>query len=321
MKIGILGAGSIAATMAETLGRMENVQCHAVGARDGKRAEAFAQKYGFQRAYGSYEELASDEEVELIYIATPHSHHYEHAKLCMEHNKPVLCEKAFTATAAQAKELLALSEERKVFLAEAIWTRYMPSKKLLRDLIDSGIIGEVTSLTANLGYVIDHVPRMKEPSLAGGAMLDLGVYPLNFACMIFDGAIKKITSAAVLTDKGVDLQNTVILTYEDGKMAAIHSTMAGKTDRRGIIHGRTGYIEAENINNIESIKAYDLEGRLLKEVPIPEQISGYEYQVEASIRAISSGKIACEEMPHEEIGRMMEIMDSLRREWGVISPF
>ena len=163
MKIGILGAGGIAVTMANTLNGMkqngEDVELYAVAARDAERAASFAKEHGFTKSFGSYEEMLSDAALELIYIATPHSHHYEHVKLCLEHGKHVLCEKAFTANAKQAEEILAMAEQKKLLLTEAIWTRYMPSRKMLDDVVASGVIGKITSLSANLGYVIHTVPR------------------------------------------------------------------------------------------------------------------------------------------------------------------
>ena len=148
-KMAILGAGNIAEQMARTIRGMRNVQCYAVASRDLKKAEQFAKKFGFKKAYGSYEELVRDEKVELIYVATPHSHHYACAMLCLQHNKPVLCEKAFTVNAAQAQELIRVARERGVLLAEAIWTRYMPMVTMIRGILQSGIIGTPTLLTAS----------------------------------------------------------------------------------------------------------------------------------------------------------------------------
>ena len=170
--IGIIGSGNIAGVMADTIKRMKNVRLYAVASRSKVKADVFAEKYGCKKAYGSYEELASDSKVDLVYIATPHSEHYENAKLCLLNGKPVLCEKAFTANAAQAKELIRISQERRVLLAEAIWTRYMPMLATIREVLGSGIIGEPKTLTANLGYLIERVARLQEPALAGGALLD-----------------------------------------------------------------------------------------------------------------------------------------------------
>lgn len=320
MKIGIIGAGYIAEIMAKTLCAMEDVICYAVAARDLERAEAFAKKFGMAKAYGSYEELVSDPEVELTYIATPHSLHYAHAKLCIEAGKHVLCEKAFTKNTKEAEEIIALAKNKNVLIAEAIWTRYMPSRQMINALIESGIIGKVSTLTANLGYVIWQNERIAEPSLAGGALLDIGIYPINFALMHFGTEIKEITSTAVLSDKGIDLQNSITIIYKDGKMAVLNSTVLAQTDRQGIISGDKGYIVIENINNCECIKVYDLERRLIRNIEVPTQITGYEYEVRACVEAIKVGKLECEAMPHRDTLYVMQLMDDLRKQWGVIYP-
>lgn len=321
MKFAILGAGNIAQTMANTISKMNGIESYAVASRDIGKATEFATKNGFEKAYGSYEELVQDEEVELIYIATPHSHHYAHAKLCIEHGKPVLCEKAFTANAMQAKEILALAKEKKVFITEAIWTRYMPSRERIQAVIDSGIIGDVTSVTANLGYAIGQVERLVKPELAGGALLDLGVYPINFACMVLGSNYSEVSSTAIITDTGVDSMNTITLSYADGKMASLHSTFMARTNRMGIISGTQGYMEIQNINNCEEIRVYNSNDELLKKETFKDQITGYEYQVEACVEAMKNGLLECPQMPHAETIKVMELMDSLRKEWGVIYPW
>lgn len=321
VNVAILGAGKIAGSMAETLGKMKSVKCYAVASRTFEKADSFAKTYGFKKAYGSYEELVADEKVELIYIATPHSEHYKNAMLCLKHKKPVLCEKAFTVNAAQAKELFSYAKENNVFITEAIWTRYMPMLKTIREIIDSGIIGRPYMLSANLGYPIRQVPRMYTPELAGGALLDLGVYPLNFAAMIFGTDIEKIQSACTYTDTGVDEQETMTLVYKDGKVAVLSATMLASTDRQGIISGTEGYIIVENINNYESLTVYNTKHEKVNSYKRPKQISGYEYEVEACVRALKEGWIQCPEMPHEESIKMMEMMDSLRKEWKITYPF
>ena len=321
LKMAILGAGGIASMMAKTISQMENVTCYAIGSRSLEKAEAFAQKYGFQKAYGSYEELVKDEEVELVYIATPHSEHFENAMLCIRHKKPVLCEKAFTANAKQAKELLDYARKEKVFITEAIWVRYLPMLQTIRQELADRVIGSPTMLTANLGYLINEVPRLQRPDLAGGALLDVGVYPINFARMIFGDRIAKISSACTYTDSGVDEQDSITFLYEDGKVAQLAASMLGLSDRRGTIYGTKGFMVIENINNFESLTVYDTNYREVKRIDRPAQITGYEYEVEACMRALSEGKLECGEMPHEETLRVMELMDGLREEWGVKFPF
>lgn len=320
MRIGILGAGNIAATMAETLRQMEQVTSLAVGSRTLQKARDFAEKHDFKKAYGSYEELVSDPEVQLIYIATPHSHHYEHIKLCLEHGKHVLAEKAFTQNAAQAREVIAMAREKGLLLAEAIWPRYMPMRKTLEDIVVSGVIGRPTSLYATLSFPIAHVERIKEPALAGGVLLDVGVYPLNFAAMVFGDDIEKINATGVLTEKGVDNITTAVLTYRDGRSAVIHSNAQAVSNRQGVIYGEKGYILVDGISNCQGIQVFDANSRLIAEYQPPKQISGYEYEVEACIEAIEKGWVECPQMPHEEIVRIMEYMDEIRRQIGVVYP-
>lgn len=319
--IGIMGTGNIAAVMAGTIQKMKSVRLYAVASREKVKADIFAGKYGCKKAYGSYEELAKDSKVDLIYIATPHSGHYANVKMCIEHGRPVLCEKAFTANAAQAEELIRLSEERGVFLAEAMWPRYMPMLTTIREVVGSGVIGEPKTLTANLGYVINNVKRLTDPALAGGALLDVGVYPLNFALMLFGNNIAKISSTCTYTDTGVDEQNSITLQYIDGRVAHLNSSMVSLSDRKGIIHGTKGFIIVENINNFESVAVYDTSYKKVGLYKRPKQISGYEYEIEASIKAIREHRNECVEMPHGETLRVMKILDSIRREWGIVYPF
>ena len=191
MKIGILGAGKISHLTVPAMIGLKEIECYAVASRSLEKAQSFAKQYGFQKAYGSYEELLSDPEVELVYVATPHSHHYEHMMQCLEHGKGVLCEKAFTMNANQARRVMEYAKEKGLFAAEAIWPRYMPSRKMINDVIASGVIGKVNTLTANLSYVIHQVPRIVLPELAGGALLDIGVYGINFALMHFGSDIER----------------------------------------------------------------------------------------------------------------------------------
>ncbi len=321
VNIGIMGAGNIASVMAETIKRMKGVRLYAVASREKIRAEVFAGKHGCKKAYGSYEELAKDSKIDLIYVATPHSEHFENAKLCLINGKPVLCEKAFTANAYQAEELFRIAQENGVFITEGMWTRYMPMLTTIREVVGSGVIGEPKTLTANLGYVIDKVERLQNPALAGGALLDVGVYTLNFALMIFGNNIDKIHSCCTYTDTGVDQQNTITIQYMDGKCAVLNSSMVSLSDRKGIIYGTKGFAIVENINNFESIAVYDTSYKKLAEYKRPKQISGYEYEVEACIRAIRDHQMECVEMPHSETIRVMKMMDNLRKEWGIVYPF
>ncbi len=320
MKFAILAPGHIAHSMARAVSEIEKIERYAVASRDYGRAADFAEQWGFEKAYGSYEELAKDPQVELVYVASPHSHHYEHARLCLEHGKHVLVEKAFTVNARQAKKLIQLSEEKGLLLAEAIWTRYMPSRKMIDELLAEGVLGNVTSLTANLGYILPHVERMQSPELAGGALLDLGVYPINFALMAFQGAVKEVNASAIMSPRGVDWMNSITLTFADGKMAVLHSDMLAQTDRQGVISGDKGYLEVQNINNCEEIRVFNLERKMTACYQVPPQINGYEYEVLSCIKAIEEGRTECEEMPHSQILLVMELLDTIREQWGMVYP-
>ncbi len=320
-RIGILGAGGIASKMAETILAMDGFEVLAVGSRDVKKAEEFAEKYKISVAYGSYEELVSDENIDLIYVATPHSHHFEHCMLCLEHNKNILCEKSFTVNFTQASRIFNLAKEKNLFVCEAMWTRFMPSREILDGILQSGTIGEISALTANLGYSISHVERLKKPELAGGALLDLGVYTLNFADMVFGtSGIKAVKSSCTKNEFGVDLHNSILLEYSDGKSAMLHSNMDTLTDRRGIIYGSLGRVEVENINNIELITVIKTDGTSQK-FEIPPQINGFEYQVLEAKRAITAGEIESPKAKHSETLAILKIMDNLREDWGVKFPF
>lgn len=322
MKVAILGAGMIGNIMAKTIKDLAHteIELYAVGARDTERAENFAKKYNIEKFYGSYEELVKDEDIDLVYIATPHSYHYEHAKLCLENGKSVLCEKPFTVNKEQAKSLFSLAKEKNLFITEAIWTRYMPSRKITNDIISSGVLGEVHTIQANLGYPIKNVERMRKPELAGGTLLDLGVYTINFAMMVFGDEVEDIQAHAIFSPEGIDFANNITMFWKEGKMASLHSTMLTATDRMGYIYGEKGYLSVTNINNPEKIELFDSEHNLVKSFEIPKQVSGYEYEVISSYKAMKKNLLECEEMPHEITLKVMNIMDSIRQKWGMKFP-
>lgn len=322
INMAIMGAGNIARYMATALnGLGEQVCAYGVASRSMDKAEAFAKEWHFQRAYGSYEELAKDPAVDLVYIATPHAMHYENARLCVEHGRAVLVEKAFTANAAQARELIRLAEERRVFLTEAIWTRYTPARQIVENLLAEGVIGKPLSLEAEFSVPLSHKRRMYDPALAGGALLDLGMYCLTFASMYFGNAITDVTSRGERLDTGVDATDDITYTYEDGRKARLRTSMITGPVNRGEIRGTQGYIQVDHLNNFSAIRVYDAEGNLRRQPEIPDQINGYEYEVLACVRALKAGALECEEMPHSETLEIMEQMDRLRQDWGVVYPF
>lgn len=320
MRIGILATGAITHAVIQTLLKMDEIDCYAVASRSLEKAMAFKEQYGLKKAYGSYEEMLDDPEVELVYVASPHSHHFEHMMLCLEHGKPIICEKAFTVNADQARRIKEYAQEKKVFVTEAIWTRYMPSRKIIEDVIKEGMIGELRTLTANLYYNVGHRERLSDPKLAGGALLDVGVYCINFASMFFGNDIERIETSAQMTKSGVDGSNSISIYYKDGKSAVLTDGIFTRSDRKGIFYGEKGYIVVENINNPQSISVFDDNDVLLKEYGVPSQISGYEYEFAESVKAIEEGRIESYSMPLAESVKIMEIMDAVREKWGLKYP-
>lgn len=332
VNVAILGAGGIARSMATTLTAMAAdprygglVAPYAVAARDGGRAAAFAERYGFPVSYGSYEELLVDPDVDLVYIATPHALHAEQGIACLNAGKNILVEKSFTANARQAKELLAAAEASGLLCTEAIWTRYMPSRGIIDGIVASGVIGEVRSIAANLCYPVSAKARMSDPAMAGGALLDVGVYPLNFIDMVMGGhgevPIDRLTTVMTPYGTGVDAQNSTTLFYGNGVMAVSSSSMIASSDRCGSIWGDKGYVVCQNINNVEAIDVYGTDHQVAAHYDVPEQLTGYEYQVASAANAILDGRTECAEMPHADTLRIMELMDALRAEWGLRYPF
>ena len=321
MKIGIIGAGWIAKKMALSLqAKPQDCEVYAIASRSIEKARDFAQKWSIKKAYGSYEELVNDEDVDLIYIATPHSHHYEHTRLALEHGKPCLVEKAFTANAREAEELLALAKQKNLFITEAIWTRYMPLSHKVTEIMQSGIIGEPRILTATLCYMMEHKERIVRPELCGGALLDLGVYCLNFARMYFGTDIKRTVTNVHIGPTGMDMHECISLSYADGKMANLQSGALCLNDRQGIISGVDGYIRVDNVNCPELVEVYRNYELVATYKKPADMVTGYEYQVFECKRCIEQGLLESPMMPHAETLSIMKQMDELRKEWGVRYP-
>lgn len=321
IRVGIIGAGWIACKMAEALAPLPDAKVLAIASRSQQKADDFARQYGIERAYGSYEQLVSDADVDLVYIATPHSHHYQHTRLAIEHNKPVLVEKAFTSNAREAEELIAMARERNLFITEAIWTRYMPLSHKVAELMLSGIIGEPRILTATLCYMMEHKERIVRPELCGGALLDLGVYVLNFARMYFGTDIVRTVTNCHLGPTGMDMMESISLSFADGKMANLQSGCLTLNDRQGIISGTDGYIRVDNVNCPELIEVwrnYELVERIERPA---DMVNGYEYQVLECKRCLERGLLESPMMPHAETISIMRQMDALRQEWGVKYPW
>ena len=320
MRVGIIGTGWIAEKAAITLNGMDNCEALAVGSRSQEKAEAFASKWGIAKAHGSYRELIDDPDVDLVYVGTPHSHHFDVTKEALLAGKPCLVEKAFMANYRQAKEIVDLAHDRKVFLAEAIWTRYQPVVGMVRQLMKDGRVGEPRLLTATLGYSMGEKPRIMRPDLCGGVLLDLGVYALNFVRMFFPADIVSMESQCVKSDTGMDLTNAISMVLSDGMLCNLQSSAACVGDNIGVIAGTEGNLIIDNINNPQQITVNGPDRTYIETIHVPKQITGYEYQFVACRQALIDGLLEPREMPHAETLYVMQLMDGLRRKWGVRYP-
>lgn len=315
LNFAILGAGHIAAKMARTLNFLrDEVNPYAVASRDLSRAEAIRAESRFDRAYGSYAEMLADPAVDVVYVATPNSFHCQQMKDCLAAGKHVLCEKPFTLTAAEAEEVFALAKARGLFVMEALWTRFQPAVRLIREVIASGEIGKPRFLEACFGLAISHKERVKDHALGGGALLDLGIYPLNFAAMHFGLAdVRRIHSAMTLSPEGVDDQSAITLEYADGRMATLTTSMTAACGAFGRISGTLGHIELPQLTRCESFTVRLVPSDRARVIQCPFDFNGYEYEVRAVAAAIRAGSLECDGMPWAETLAVTRVMEQVRR--------
>ncbi|MBO7373295.1 MAG: Gfo/Idh/MocA family oxidoreductase [Oscillospiraceae bacterium] len=324
VRMGMIGAGYIAEIMSNTVRQMNAagdhcVELYGIASRSREKAQQFAEDHGIRKAYGSYEDLAADPRIDLAYVAVPHPFHVDAAKLCMEHGKAVLMEKPFAVNAAETRELIRLAKEKKLLITEAMWTRYQPIRKTIYDTVYSGIVGEPKMLQANLGSPNPRT-RIHLPELAGGALLDIGVYALNFAEMLF-GRAGGVKAVCAKNQNGVDISDTYTMTFSDGKIAVLYASVDVMLENIGMIYCTEGYIRVRNVNNPDAIEIYDRNRRLIRSIESPARLTGYEFEVAETAAALEAGRLECASMPHAETVHIMELADEIRRQMGIVYPF
>jgi len=320
-KWGIISTGNIARKFAGTLSQMGGeAELYAVSSRGTDNARAFADEFGAFKAYGSYEELALDPDVQAVYIGTPHSRHYKDIMLCLSHGKHVLCEKSFTVNAAQAREGFAFAKEKGLFLMEAYWTRFTPGVIKLLDILQSGEIGEVQMVTASYGFRNDaRRTRKFDPQLAGGALLDIGVYNISFAAMALGYSLPEITSQVRLNEMGTDAASTVTLTYPGKRFAQISTAIQTVIPQSGVIAGSEGYIAVDSLNGPQRLELVYNTGKS-QVLEFPFEHTGFEYQIREVQSCVLSGKLQSDIRPPEHTIAVLDIMDSIRAQWGMSFP-
>lgn len=320
-KWGILGTGGIARAFARDLSFLNNHIVAAVGSRTKVGAEEFSMEFPGCTAHGSYEELVTDPNIDAIYVATPHPMHFTHTVLALNAGKPVLCEKPFSINAAESRKMIEASIENNVALLEAMWMRFLPHIFTVRKILASGILGEIISVTADHGQRLadQGIPRLIEPSLAGGALLDLGIYPVSFAHMVL-GVPESIQAEAVMTEKGVDASTSMLFTYKSGAQAILTTTMIAQTPCRAVISGLNGWLEIDRtFYNPAGMRVHLFDGTTT-EYPSDYQGHGLREQAIEFEKIVRSGRYESEHLTHKHTLEIMELMDEIRNKIGLKYP-
>lgn len=334
---GIFGTGMVATAFAEGLRGLPDIRLAAVGSRDLERARGFAARWGAARACGDYAEVAADPAVDVVYVATPNHRHAPDSRLCLEAGKAVLCEKPFALDAAQAREVVDLARARGLFCMEGMWMRFMPAVRRLKRLVEEGAVGRVHSFAADLGFPVPRDPgnRFFDPALGGGALLDLGVYPLSLAFHLL-GPPVRIRAQAGLASTGVDEQVAAVLGYQDGRLATVATSIGAQLPGEALVVGDRGSIRLHGPlyrpSRLSIMKTppppsggravrlirralRKLVGRRPRTIYAPCRGNGYVHEAEEVVRCIQDGRLESEVMPLDETLAIMEAMDEIRRRW------
>ena len=318
---GILGPGGIARAFAKDLTLLEGHTIGAVGSRSLNNARSFAHDFG-GTAYGSYEELVSDSRIDAIYVATPHPAHHDNVIMALNAGKPVLCEKPFAVNAKQAQAMVDAAAKNKVALMEAMWARFLPHYAKVREIVASGVLGPILSIHADHGQRLadQGIARLVEPQLAGGALLDLGIYPISFAHMIL-GNPTSITSSAVMTDKGVDAQTSMLFNYDNGAQAVLTTTMIEQTPCRAVVAGLDGWLEIDRTFYNPASMRVVLNDGTVTEYPSTYTGHGLREQAESFKQIVQSGEVQSKILTWKVTVDIMKSMDTVRSQIGLKYPF
>jgi predicted dehydrogenase len=318
---GVIAPGGIARKFVHDLQFVPNARLHAVASRSLERAQAFASEFGASYAFGSYEEIVNCEGLDVIYIATPHSEHYANTIMCLNAGIPVLCEKAFAVNSKQLAQMINLAQSKKVFLQEAIWTRFHPAIKKVLEIIEAGEIGKIIHIAADFGFKApyDLTNRIYNKALTGGSLMDIGIYPL-FISKLLLGNPKTIKAVGTLAVTGVDVNCSIALNYESGATASLFSTVATVTETICSIYGEKGKILIHG--RFHETKAITLEVFGSEPITIPTQRlgHGYSYEAEDVHRCLNEGLIENNLLPLSFSADLMKIMDEVRSQIGVFYP-
>ncbi len=319
---GILGTGNMAKTFARDLGFARGAKLAAVASRTLEKADAFGDECSVPRRYGDYAELVLDPDVDVVYIATPNSLHKEHTLMGLESGKAVLCEKPFATNAAEAREMIARAREKRVFLMEAMWTRFLPLMAEVRGLLADNVLGEVRMLTADFGFRAgddEMAGILADRGLGGGSLLDVGVYPVSLASMVL-GKPSNLATLAHLGGTGVDEQAGVILGYTGGRLALLYSAIRTTTPQEATIMGAERRVRVHAPFWSPSKMTVFEEDDAVKVVEAPFEGDGYHFEAVEVMDCLRAGRFESSTMPLDQSVEIMETMDRIRAEWGLRYP-
>ncbi|MDF2485343.1 MAG: oxidoreductase domain protein [Herbinix sp.] len=322
VKWGIIGAGQISSKFATALNSLDHTEVTAIASRDPIKAREFASRFHIKKAYGSYEEMLMDSEIDVIYIGTPHTEHKANAELCISHGKAVLCEKPFTLNYPEAQMLVDFARSSNVFLMEAMWTKFLPTTRIVKQWISNKVIGDIKFINISFGFRTEFDPfnRLFNPALGGGALLDVGVYPLSYVIYLMDRLPDKVVSSAHIGQSGVDEVNVINLQYHDGMIVNVSSAISVATGNDAVIIGDKGRIVIPNFWTAESAEVYDTNGKLVDTFFHPFTANGYVYEAEEVNRCILEGKKQSDIIPLNDTLNIMKLLDGIRAEWGLVYP-
>lgn len=320
MNWGIIGTGGIARAFADAINEMPDATLLGVGSRSQASADKFGDQYHIPRRYPTYDALAADPDIEVIYIATPHTLHYENTLLCLDAGKHVLCEKPMALNRDQVQAMIAAAQHNQRFLMEAMWSWFIPAVVRAKELVTEGAIGTPQMLLADFGFAGDFDPhsRLFDPALGGGALLDLGIYPLAISLFIF-GKPTTVSGKVVIGQTGVDEQIAMTLEYDDGKIANLVASLRANLPCEASISGTKGHVRLHR-NFWHSEKLSTRIGEVEETIEMPLQGSGYGYEAREVMAQIRAGKLQSDIMPWQASLDLAEMMDTLRAQWGLTYP-
>lgn len=319
---GILGTGGIAHKFADGLSALPDAELVAVGSRAQGSADAFAEEYGVSHRHATYDALAEDAEVDVVYVSTPHPMHKDNSILCLQAGKAVLCEKPFTINARETEEVIRVAREKKLFLMEAMWTRFLPSFGQVRTWLDEGRIGDIRMVQANFGYRADLNPkgRLFNPELGGGGLLDVGIYTVSLASFIFGEPPAEISGFADIGETGVDEQSVTVFRYPEGNLALLSCAVRTNTPYGAHIFGTEGTITLDHPVWRGAPVTLSVQGEEAITADLPLEGNGYNYEAAAAMTCLRAGELESKVMPLDESLEIMNTLDRIRAHWGLVYP-